>query len=563
MSESFASLLEESLATIDMKPGAIISGIVFDVDDAMVTVHVGLKSEGLIPLEEFRNDGSDEIKIGDEVKVVMEAVDDGWGATRLSREKARREEVWELLEHAHDDGVSVEGVISGKVKGGYTVEVQTVRTFLPGSLLDIRPMRDITHLENQTLEFKVIKIDRKRNNVVVSRRAVLEIENNEERTLLLETLEEGQVRDGVVKNLTDYGAFVDLGGVDGLLHITDMVWRRIRHPDEVVKVGDRIRVKILKFDKEDGRVSLGLKQLDADPWLGLAERYPVGSQCKARVTHLVEYGCFAEIAEGVEGLVHVSEMDWTSKNILPSKVVSVNDEVDVMILEIDENRRRISLGIKQCKLNPWEDFAARNKIGDKITGEVKSVTDFGVFLGLGQGIDGLVHVTDLSWNEAGEEAVKQYSQGQVVEALVLGIDSSRERISLGIKQLQGVEFNEYVANNGKGDSVSGVVETVFKKEAVVRLAEGVKAILKVSETDNGYIEDLRTKLAVGEPVDAKIINVDMRRHLIQLSVKAWNQEQEYQSLSAQHAQQNQQKRENTTTIGSLIRKEIEQGDSKK
>lgn len=555
MSESFATLFEDSLATTEMKPGSIISGIIVGVTDDWITVHVGLKSEGLIPVSEFEENVLDSIQVGDDVKVVMESVDDGWGKTRVSREKARREEVWKALDDAFVSSSKIEGIICGKVKGGYTVDVQSVRTFLPGSLLDVRPIRVIDHLENVPLDFKVIKIDRKRNNVVVSRRAVLEVERNAERQAVLDTIEEGQVHDGVVKNITDYGAFVDLGGVDGLLHITDMAWRRIQKPADIVEIGDNIKVKILKFDKAQNRVSLGLKQLEPDPWLNIKERYPENSKHKAKVTNLVGFGCFAEIIGGVEGLVHVSEMDWTNKNIQPNKLVSLGDEIEVMVLEIDEERRRISLGMKQCKFNPWLDFSANHDVGDKITGKIKSITDFGIFLGLEGTIDGLVHVTDISWKEgAHEDLATIYSLGQDIDVLILGIDADRQRISLGIKQLDGEEFNQYATEHEKNSTVTGIISEVNKKEAFVKLTEDIQGTLRVGEVDsNEYIEDLRTRLHVGKSIDAKIINMDFRNRVILLSIKALNEEQ--QKLSGD---QNQQNMEKPTTFGSLLKEEIMQ-----
>jgi SSU ribosomal protein S1P len=468
MSESFAELFEESLKTVDMVPGTIVTGVVIDIDQDWVTVHAGLKSEGVIPAEQFLNEkGELNLSIGDEVQVALETVEDGFGETRLSREKAKRAESWKVLEAAHEAEEVITGVINGKVKGGFTVDVAGIRAFLPGSLVDVRPVRETTHLEGKELEFKVIKLDQKRNNVVVSRRAVMELANSEERDELLANLQEGQAVKGIVKNLTDYGAFVDLGGVDGLLHITDMAWKRIKHPGEIVKVGDEIDVKVLKFDRERNRVSLGLKQLGEDPWAAITQRYPEGAKVKATITNLTDYGCFAEIEEGVEGLVHVSEMDWTNKNIHPSKVVNLGDEVEVMILDIDVERRRISLGIKQCQANPWDSFSNQFAKGDKISGKIKSITDFGIFIGLDGGIDGLVHLSDISWNEAGEEAVRKYKKGDELETVVLAIDPERERISLGIKQLDEDPFTIYVGTNDKGTIVKGVVKSVDAKEAII------------------------------------------------------------------------------------------------
>ncbi|MCY4563515.1 MAG: 30S ribosomal protein S1, partial [Gammaproteobacteria bacterium] len=505
MSESFAELFEESLETIEMEPGAIVTGTVVDIDNERVVVHAGLKSEGNIPKSQFLNETGDfSLVIGDQVKVVMEIVDDGSGETRMSREKARRAESWQMLEAAFTSDEVVKGVINGKVKGGFTVDISDIRTFLPGSLVDIRPLRETAHLEGKPLEFKVIKLDQKRNNVVVSRRAVLEQENSEEREALLASLEEGQTLKGIVKNLTDYGAFVDLGGVDGLLHITDMAWRRIRHPSEMVNVGDEVEVRILKFDREKNRVSLGMKQLGDDPWVELTRRYPEGSRVMSTVTNLTDYGCFAEIEEGVEGLVHVSEMDWTNKNIHPSKVVTAGDQVEVMVLDIDEERRRISLGIKQCRPNPWEEFAINQKKGERVTGKIKSITDFGIFIGLAGEIDGLVHLSDVSWKESGETAVRRYSKGEEIETVILSIDPDRERISLGIKQLDQDAFTDYVAANERGSIVKGVVVAVEPKEAELELADDVMGILKASEIAFDRVEDARKELSEGQRVEVKI-----------------------------------------------------------
>ncbi|HUH36435.1 MAG TPA: 30S ribosomal protein S1, partial [Spongiibacteraceae bacterium] len=483
MSESFAELFEESLKTIDMQPGSIVTGVVIDIDSDWVTVHAGLKSEGVIPKSQFLSDsGEFALEIGDEVQVALEAVEDGWGETRLSREKAKRAEAWKFLEKAFAAEDVVKGMINGKVKGGFTVDLSTIRAFLPGSLVDVRPVRETTHLEGKMLEFKVIKLDAKRNNVVVSRRAVLEDANSEQREALLATLQEGMAVKGIVKNLTDYGAFVDLGGVDGLLHITDMAWKRIKHPSEIVNVGDEIDVKILKFDRERNRVSLGLKQLGEDPWVQITGRYPEGTRVRARVTNLTDYGCFAEIEEGVEGLVHVSEMDWTNKNIHPSKVVQVGDEVEVMVLDIDEERRRISLGIKQCQENPWDAFGRLHNKGDKISGAIKSITDFGIFIGLDGGIDGLVHLSDISWNETGEEAVRNFKKGDEIETVILSIDAERERISLGIKQLEDDPFNNYVSLNDKGAIVTGTVKEVDAKAASSTLSRLISEAFRMPST---------------------------------------------------------------------------------
>ena len=560
MIESFAELFEESLKTVDMVPGSIVTGVVIDIDQDWVTVHAGLKSEGVIPAEQFYNDkGELELSIGDEVQVALESVEDGFGETRISREKAKRAESWKVLEAAHDAEEVITGVINGKVKGGFTVDVAGIRAFLPGSLVDVRPVRETTHLEGKELEFKVIKLDQRRNNVVVSRRAVMEQANSEEREELLANLQEGMAVKGIVKNLTDYGAFVDLGGVDGLLHITDMAWKRIKHPSEIVAVGDEIDVKVLKFDRERNRVSLGLKQLGEDPWSAITQRYPEGAKVKARITNLTDYGCFAEIEEGVEGLVHVSEMDWTNKNIHPSKVVSLGDEVEVMILDIDEERRRISLGIKQCQENPWDAFSNQFAKGDKISGKIKSITDFGIFIGLDGGIDGLVHLSDISWNEAGEEAVRKFKKGDEIETVVLAIDPERERISLGVKQLDEDPFSAYVAENDKGTIVTGTVKEVDAKEAVILLADDITGTLKASEISRDKVEDARNVLKEGDEVEAKITNVDRKNRAIILSVKAKDVAdekaaiKEHSTKAAEAAQ--------PATIGDLIKAEMENKNS--
>ncbi|MFT6429731.1 MAG: small subunit ribosomal protein S1 [Halopseudomonas sp.] len=556
MSESFAELFEESLITLDMQPGSIITGIIVDIDSDWVTVHAGLKSEGVIPREQFLNDqGELTIKVGDEVHVALEAVEDGFGETKLSREKAKRAESWKVLEAAFAAEEIVKGVINGKVKGGFTVDVNTIRAFLPGSLVDVRPVRDTTHLEGKELEFKVIKLDQKRNNVVVSRRAVLEAENSAEREALLETLQEGQVVKGIVKNLTDYGAFVDLGGVDGLLHITDMAWKRIKHPSEIVNVGDEIDVKVLKFDRERNRVSLGLKQLGEDPWVAITGRYPEGTRVTAKVTNLTDYGCFAELEEGVEGLVHVSEMDWTNKNIHPSKVVNVGDEVEVMVLDIDEDRRRISLGIKQCKMNPWEEFSSKFNKGDKISGSIKSITDFGIFIGLDGGIDGLVHLSDISWNEAGEEAVRRFKKGDEIETVILSVDPERERISLGVKQLEDDPFSNFASLNEKGTILNGIVKEVDAKGAIITLAEEIEGTLKASEISRDKVEDARNVLNVGDEVEAKIISIDRKSRVISLSIKAKDVEDEKEAI--QGLRQQEMAASGPTTIGDLIKQQME------
>ncbi|ODC03637.1 30S ribosomal protein S1 [Terasakiispira papahanaumokuakeensis] len=550
MSESFAELFEESLKNVNMEAGAIVSGSIVDIDGDRVTVNAGLKSEAVIPLNQFENPS--QLSIGDEIYVALETVEDGFGETRLSREKARRAESWKELEAAFEKDEIVKGMINGKVKGGFTVDINSIRAFLPGSLVDVRPVRDTTHLETKELDFKVIKLDPKRNNVVVSRRAVLEAENSAEREALLSTLGEGQEVKGIVKNLTDYGAFVDLGGVDGLLHITDMAWRRIKHPSEIVAVGDEINVKVLKFDRERNRVSLGLKQLGEDPWVNIKARYPENTKVTARVTNLTDYGCFAELEEGVEGLVHVSEMDWTNKNVNPKAVVNVGDDVEVMVLDIDEERRRISLGIKQCRPNPWEEFSAGYNKGDRVSGAIKSITDFGLFVGLNGGIDGLVHLSDISWSEAGEEAVRRYKKGEEVETVILSIDPERERISLGIKQLESDPMNEFLAVNDKGSVVNGTVISVDAKEAIVKLAEDVEAVLKASEISSERVEDARNALNEGDQVEAKIINVDRKNRSISLSIKAKDQVEQRKAMDDMSTQNSQ-----ATTIGDLIKQQME------
>ncbi|HEX4501177.1 MAG TPA: 30S ribosomal protein S1 [Scandinavium sp.] len=532
MTESFAQLFEESLKTIETRPGSIVRGVVVAIDKDIVLVDAGLKSESAIPAEQFKNaQGELEIQVGDEVDVALDAVEDGFGETLLSREKAKRHEAWITLEKAYEDAETVVGVINGKVKGGFTVELNGIRAFLPGSLVDVRPVRDTLHLEGKELEFKVIKLDQKRNNVVVSRRAVIESENSAERDQLLENLQEGMEVKGIVKNLTDYGAFVDLGGVDGLLHITDMAWKRVKHPSEIVNVGDEITVKVLKFDRERTRVSLGLKQLGEDPWVAIAKRYPEGTKLTGRVTNLTDYGCFVEIEEGVEGLVHVSEMDWTNKNIHPSKVVNVGDVVEVMVLDIDEERRRISLGLKQCKNNPWQQFAETHNKGDRVDGKIKSITDFGIFIGLDGGIDGLVHLSDISWNVAGEEAVREYKKGDEIAAVVLQVDAERERISLGVKQLAEDPFNNWVAVNKKGAIVNGKVTAVDAKGATVELADGVEGYLRASEASRDRVEDATLVLNVGDDVEAKFTGVDRKNRAISLSVRAKDEADEKDAIA--------------------------------
>tara|TARA_B100001059_G_C17836383_1_gene588445 strand:- start:2407 stop:4083 length:1677 start_codon:yes stop_codon:yes gene_type:complete len=521
MSENFAKLFEESLVEIDMNPGAIVSGTVIDIDSDWVTVHAGLKSEGVIAKSEFLDEqGAFELEVGSVVKVALETVEDGFGATKLSREKAKRAEMWMELEAAYEKNDVVTGIINGKVKGGFTVDLNNIRAFLPGSLIDVRPLKDTLHLEGQLLEFRLIKLDQKRNNVVVSRRAVLETVSTEERDALLETLQEGMSVKGIVKNLTDYGAFVDLGGVDGLLHITDMSWKRIKHPSEIVNVGDEISVKILKYDRERNRVSLGLKQLGEDPWLAIKGRYPKNARTKAIVTNLTDYGCFAELETGVEGLVHVSEMDWTNKNIHPSKVVQLGQEVDVMVLDIDEERRRISLGIKQCSQNPWDGFADSFAKGDRVKGTIKSMTDFGIFLGLDGNIDGLVHLSDISWDEPGEDAVREYKKGDEIETIILSIDSERERISLGIKQLTEDPMANFAANIERGSVVKATIVSIDAKAATVSLESGVEAVLRASEVSREKVDDIRSVLSEGAEIDVKITNIDRKNRALLVSMKA-------------------------------------------
>jgi len=555
MSESFAELFEESLKTVDMEPGAIVTGVVIDIDNEWVTVHAGLESEGVIPLDQFTNaNGECTLNIGDEVQVALETVEDGFGETKLSREKAKRAEAWKRLEAAHVADEVVTGVINGKVKGGFTVDIDSIRAFLPGSLIDVRPVRETAHLEGKELDFKVIKLDQKRNNVVVSRRAVMEAANSAEREELLANLQEGMSVKGVVKNLTDYGAFVDLGGVDGLLHITDMAWKRIKHPSEIVEVGQEMDVKILKFDRERNRVSLGLKQLGEDPWVEITNRYPEGARVQARITNLTDYGCFAEIEEGVEGLVHVSEMDWTNKNVHPSKIVQLGDEVEVMVLDIDEDRRRISLGIKQCTQNPWDAFAADHAKGNKISGTIKSITDFGIFIGLDGNIDGLVHLSDISWNETGEEAVRNYKKGDEIETVILSIDPERERISLGIKQLEEDAFTLYVSDNDRGAIVTGEIVEVDAKGAVVKLGDEIEGYIKAADISRDRVEDARSVLSVGEKVEAKIVNVDRKNRALGLSIKAKDMDDEKEAVQSL---KDQDGGASPGTIGDLIKAQMD------
>jgi len=532
MTENFAQLFEESLKEIETRPGSIIKGTIVKVTKDNVIVDAGLKSESVISIDQFKSTtGEVEVAVGDEVDVSLKATDDGFGETILSREDAKRHEAWQVLEKAYEEKETVIGVINGKVKGGFTVEVSNIRAFLPGSLVDVRPVRDTAHLEGKDLEFKVIKLDQKRNNVVVSRRAVIEAEGSAERDELLESLAEGQEVKGIIKNLTDYGAFVDLGGIDGLLHITDMAWKRVKHPSEIVNVGDEIKVKVLKFDRERTRVSLGMKQLGEDPWVAIANRYPEGSKLSGRVTNLTDYGCFVEIQEGVEGLVHVSEMDWTNKNIHPSKVVSLGDTVEVLVLEIDEERRRISLGLKQCIANPWEEFAKNFNKGDKVSGKIKSITDFGIFIGLDGGIDGLVHLSDISW-AGGEEAVRDYKKGDEIDAIVLQVDPERERISLGVKQAEDDPFNMYLADKKKGAIVNGKVTEVDAKGATIQLIEGVEGYLRVSDISVDRIEDASAVLKVGDDVEAKFMGVDRKNRTISLSIKAKDQAEEREAMDS-------------------------------
>jgi small subunit ribosomal protein S1 len=554
--ESFAQLFEESLARQEMRQGEVITGEVVRIDQNWVVVNAGLKSESYVPAEEFLNDAGElEVAIGDFVQVAIEQLEDGYGETRLSRERAKRIAAWNTLEQALNDGTLVSGAITGKVKGGLTVMAHGVRAFLPGSLVDMRPVKDTTPYEGKTMEFKVIKLDRKRNNVVVSRRAVLEASMGEEREKLLANLQEGAIVKGIVKNITDYGAFVDLGGIDGLLHITDLAWRRVRHPSEVLNVGDEVTAKILKFDQEKNRVSLGMKQLGDDPWVGISRRYPSGTRMFGKVTNLTDYGAFVEIEQGIEGLVHVSEMDWTNKNVSPGKVVQLGDEVEVAVLEIDEERRRISLGMKQCKSNPWDDFAMNHKKGDKIRGAIKSITDFGIFIGLPGGIDGLVHLSDLSWNAAGEEAMRNFKKGDEIEAVVLAIDVEKERISLGVKQLEGDPFTNYIATHDKNSVVNGTVKTVDAKGAVVTLDGEVEGYLRASEAARDRIEDLRTLLKEGETVEVMIINVDRKARQINLSIKAKDTAEAsaaMQKLSSDSAASG------TTNLGALLKAKMNQ-----
>jgi small subunit ribosomal protein S1 len=554
MTESFAELFENSLANQRIRPGMILSGLIIDVTDDVVIVNVGLKSEAVIPLEQFKNErGEVEVKPGDTVEVALDAVEDGTGETRLSREKAKRARTWTRLEEAFTKQEIVNGVITGRVKGGFTVEIENIRAFLPGSLVDVRPVRDTSYLEGKPLEFKVIKLDQKRNNVVVSRRAVVEQEFSAERSALMDNLQEGAVVKGSVKNLTDYGAFVDLGGIDGLLHITDMAWKRVKHPSEVVKVGDEVEVRILKFDRERSRVSLGLKQLGADPWQNIARRYPPNTRVFGKVTNIADYGAFVEIEDGVEGLVHVSEMDWTNKNVNPAKVVHTGQEVEVMVLDVDEERRRISLGLKQCQANPWKEFAENYNRGDKVGGQIKSITDFGIFIGLPGNIDGLVHLSDISWDMPGEEAVRNYQKGQQLEAMVLSIDPERERISLGVKQLAKDPFSSYIADNPKGTVVRGVVKEVDARGATIDLGNGIEGQLRSSELGRDRIDDARTVLKVGEEIEAKFTGVDRKSRTISLSVKAKEMGEEAEAVSSYRTESSGS---SGTSLGDLLKEQI-------
>ncbi|RZI79143.1 MAG: 30S ribosomal protein S1 [Rubrivivax sp.] len=560
MSDSFAALFEESLQRANMRTGEVITAEVVAVDHNFVVVNAGLKSEAYVPIDEFRNDqGELEVQVGDFVSVAVDAIENGYGDTILSRDKAKRLASWLSLETALESGDFVTGTVNGKVKGGLTVLVNGIRAFLPGSLLDTRPVKDMSPFEGKTMEFKVIKLDRKRNNVVLSRRAVVEASMGEERAKLMETLREGAIVEGVVKNITEYGAFVDLGGIDGLLHITDMAWRRVRHPSEVVTVGQELTAKVLKFDAEKNRVSLGLKQMGDDPWVGVSRRYPSGTRLFGKVTNIADYGAFVEIEPGIEGLVHVSEMDWTNKNIAPNKLVNLGDEVEVMVLEIDEDKRRISLGMKQCKPNPWDDFSQNFNRGDKVKGPVKSITDFGVFVGLAAGIDGLVHLSDLSWNEPGEAAVRNYKKGQEVEAIVLAIDVERERISLGIKQLDSDPFTNFTTLNDRGASVTGTVVSVDAKGAEIKLADDILGYLRASEISRDRVEDARNVLKEGDEVTAIVINVDRKTRNIQLSVKAKDSAEQQEALQRLNADAPKEG-SGTTSLGALLKAKLDQNN---
>ena len=556
MTESFAELFEQSLAIQSLKPGTIVTGTVVEIRDDAVVVNAGLKSEGIVPIYQFRSlSGELEVEVGDSVEVSLEAVEDGYGETRLSREKAKRAMVWDKLENAFQGEETIQGKISGKVKGGFTVDINDIRAFLPGSLVDVRPVRDPAYLEGKDLDFKIIKLDRKRNNVVVSRRAVVELEFSAEREQLLENLEEGSIVKGVVKNLTDYGAFIDLGGIDGLLHITDMAWKRVRHPSEVVNVGDELDVRVLRFDRERNRVSLGLKQLGDDPWSDLARRYPVGARLFGHISNITDYGCFVEIEDGVEGLVHVSEMDWTNKNVNPAKVVQTGDETEVMVLEIDEERRRISLGMKQCASNPRETFAATHNKGDRVSGAIKSITDFGIFIGLDGGIDGLVHLSDISWLTPGDESVRNFSKGEEVEAVVLAVDPERERISLGLKQLDQDPFATFMAEHPRGSQVKGTVKEVDARGAVIELADGVEGYLRASDIKKERVEDATKELTVGDEIEAKFISLDRKSRSLALSVRALEDDELADALEEYHSQNASS---GTTSLGELLKEQLDQ-----
>jgi small subunit ribosomal protein S1 len=558
MSESFADLFEESLNSTPMQPGKIVTGTVVNVGSDVVMVNAGLKSEGAIPVSEFLDENGDvAVSVGDLVDVSLESLEDGFGATQLSRDKAKQAEAWTKLEHAYEAGETVSGMISGKVKGGFTVDLKNIRAFLPGSLVDIRPIRDTTHLEGKELEFKLIKLDRPRNNIVVSRRAIMEEENSAEREALLETLEEGKVVKGIVKNLTDYGAFVDLGGIDGLLHITDMAWKRVKHPSEVVAIGDEIEIQVLKFDKERERVSLGLKQMGDDPWKDIARRYPNSTRIHGKVTNIADYGCFVEIEDGVEGLVHMSEMDWTNKNVHPSKLVALGDEVEVMVLDIDAERRRISLGIKQCQANPWEEFAMTHNKGDKVTGAIKSITDFGIFIGLEGGIDGLIHLSDISWEEDNEELIRDFKKGDDVEAVVLAIDPERERISLGIKQLQDDPFSSFLSEHPRGSIVTGTITAVDARGANVELGDGIEGYIRAADIARERIDDASKVLNIGDEVEAKFTGMSRKDRTLNLSIRAKDEKEEAEAVKEYSNVSNS----GNTTLGDLLKEQMDQKDS--
>ena len=560
MTESFAELFEQSqIALVKLKPGAIVTGVVVEIRSDMVVINAGLKSEGIVPIEQFRNEqGELECAVGDTVKVALESLENGFGETVLSREKAKRAMVWDELETSMEAGEIVTGRISGKVKGGFTVDIRDVRAFLPGSLVDVRPVRDPGYLEGKELEFKIIKLDRKRNNVVVSRRAVVESENSVEREQMLERLQEGAIVTGVVKNLTDYGAFVDLGGIDGLLHITDMAWKRVRHPSEVVNVGEELQVRVLKYDRERNRVSLGLKQLGEDPWDNIARRYPTGARLTGKVSNVTDYGAFVEIEPGVEGLVHVSEMDWTNKNVNPSKVVQLGDDVEVMVLDVDAERRRISLGIKQCASNPWEAFAAIFKKGDKVSGQIKSITDFGIFIGLDGGIDGLVHLSDISWNTTGEDIVRNYKKGDTLEAVVLAVDPERERISLGVKQMEQDPIGTYMATTQKGAIVTGIVKEVDAKGATIALPDGIEGYVRASDIAKERVEDATQHLKVGDSVEAKYMGMDRKGRVMQLSIRAKDEAEVAESMA--EVNKSSDASSGTTKLGALLREQLNKGE---